>query len=402
MMRQRSKHVRLGVHTACVVSLLLGMTQTGRAQDCDAQFVDMRPHEASARLSVETWEARSSEAKVASTLAMIGESGLPKLNGKAWKKDGELKLGLKNQDGGTLLATYRIDGSVDGALPRLVELEVRGKGTANVLISAEPVEATTGRLRPEVAVHPLVASVRKELPLELSSELTTFLRDHIDILDYAESKDFRSLAQSKNPSLDLRKLRMTLKGRWIKEVISKDLVKQIFRGVLFGGVVFGSSVLAVMFTGEDQKTPKTALDAMAALLLVEIANMEAEAGVKVPDGEKLRLVAEATKLPRKSAEGEILHLQNIEVASTLNSRLDRGPEKFWVMDKQSKRIFVGLAEVVHDVKVRGGKSSEPRVELNTRALVEIRASDMPTTYQVALKRFQIEQNKTEKIETEKK
>jgi hypothetical protein len=386
---------RLGIKTLCVMSLFFGMTQAGYAQDCESQFVDMRPHEANAMLAVDVWNAKSPEAKVASVLAMVGESGLPKLNGKAWKKDGELKLGLKNQGGSTLLATYRIDGSVDGALPRLVELEVRGKGTANTLISAEPVDATTGRLRPEVAVHPLVAAVRRELPLELSSELTTFLRDHIDILDYAESKDFRSLAQSGNPASELRKLRMTLKGRWIKEVISKDLVKQIFRGVLFGGVVFGSSVLAVMFTGEDQKAPKTALDAMAALLLVEISNMEAESGVKIPDVEKLRLVSEATKLPRKPAEGEILRLQDIEVASTLKSRLDRGPEKFWVMDKQSKRIFVGLAESVYDLKVRGENSSAPKVELNTRALVEIRASDMPMTYQIASKRFQFENTEKE-------
>ncbi len=390
-----SKYARQGVRVACAVSLFMAMTQPAYAQDCESQFVDMRPHEAEARLAVEAWEAKSAEAKITSTLAMIGESGLPKLNGKAWKKDGELKLGLKNQDGSTLLATYRIDGSVDGALPRLVELEVRGKGTANVLISAEPVDAVTGRLRSEVAVHPLVAAVRRELPLELSPELTGFLRDHIDILDYAEAKDFRQLAQGKNPSADLRKLRLALKGRWIKEVISKDLVKQIFRGVLFGGVVFGSSVLAVMFTGDDEKAPKSALDAMAALLLVELANMETEAQVKIPDSEKVRLVADATKLPRKASEGEILQLRDIEVASTAGARLDRGPERFWVMDKPSKRIFVGLAEAVYDVKVRGPKSTEPKVELSTRALVEIRASDMPTTYQLATKRFQIEKNNVE-------
>lgn len=372
----------------CLIALVALFSSPVRAENCESQFLDMRPHEASAQIAKVRWESRSAAEKIVSSLALVGESGLPRLNVKSWKKDGELVLGLKNQSGESLIATYRIDGSVDGALPRLVEVEGRGLGSVKIALPEQPIDPNTGKLRPEVATHPLVASVRKDLPLELSAELTQFLRENIDILDYAEAKDFRLLGQGKNPQSDLRKFKIALKGRWIKEVISKDLVKQVFRGLLFGGVVFGSSLLAVMVTGEDQPATKNMLDAIGALLLVELANMESEAGIKIPEQEKARLLASASRIPKKSSEGEVLRLADVEVASTLKSRTDRGPEKFWVLDKNSGRIFVGLAEAMYDVKVHGAKSGEPKVELSTRALVEIRSADMPMTYQIALKRFQ--------------
>lgn len=372
----------------CLSSVFILLSKPVWAEDCESNFLDMRPHAANALIAKERWEAKSAAEKIVSSLALAGESGLPRLNVKSWKKEGELVLGLKSQAGETLVATYRIDGSLDGALPRLVELEGRRLGSLKMTLSEQPIDPDTGKLRPEVATHPLVASVRKDLPLELSAELTQFLRENIDVLDYAEAKDFRVLGQGKNPEADLRKLKIALKGRWIKEVLSKDLVKQVFRGLLFGGVVFGSSLLAVVVTGEDQPANKNVFDAIGALLLVELANMELEAGMKIPDQEKARLLASASSIPKKTSDGEVLRLSDVEIASTAKSRTDSGPEKFWVLDKASGRIFVGLAEVMYDVRVHGAKTGDPKVELSTRALVEIRAADMPLTYQIAIKRFQ--------------
>ncbi|MDZ4083827.1 MAG: hypothetical protein U1E10_12870, partial [Bdellovibrionales bacterium] len=249
---------------------------------------------------------------------------------------------------------------------------------------------------------------RKNLALRLGPEVTDYIRQTGEWFDFATAKDLRDLMGHSSPSTALRMLHLRMRGRWVKEVLSKDLLKQVFRGVLLGGVVFGSSYLAQKFSAADEKTQKSILDSMAALLLVELANLEADAGLKIPDWEREQIVRSALKVAKPSQAGEVLLLSQIEVASTVKSAaenlaspsavVNRGTEKFWVLDRVSGRVFVGLAEASYDIKLKAPNGQSPRVELNTRALVEITAKEAPVTYQIALNKFKSPQaNSSKKV-----
>lgn len=161
-----------------------------------------------------------------------------------------------------------------------------------------------------------------------------------------------------------------------------------------GGVVFGSNYLAQRLSEANETTQKTILDSMAALLLIELANLEVDGKVKIPDAERERIVQSALSLKtsKTNGNGEVLKLSQVEVAATANSLVGnpqqpRGTEKFWVLDRLSGRVFVGLAEGTYDIKLMSRNGESPSVELNTRALIEITAKDTPVTYQTALAKF---------------
>lgn len=385
----------------------LSFAERSVAMNCETQFVDLTPHYAAAKRADQVWQDKVTAEKLVTVLSAIGENGLPKINIKSLEKDGKILLGLKSEGQEPVLAIYRFDASVEGSEFRLVELRQKSSGNTDFVISEMPLDKTTGQLFPEVEAHPAVAAVRKSLALRLGPEVTGYIRQTGEWFDFATAKDLRDLTSHSNPSTALRMLHLRMRGRWVKEVLSKDLLKQVFRGVLLGGVVFGSSYLAQKFSEADEKTQKSILDSMAALLLVELANLEAEAGLKIPDAEREQIIRLALKVAKPSQAGEALQLSQIEVASTLKSAaenlaspsaaVNRGTEKFWVLDRSSGRIFVGLAEAAYDIKLKASNSQSPRVELNTRALVEITAKETPVTYQIALEKF-----KSPKVNSSKK
>jgi hypothetical protein len=383
--------------TKCIVVLgvcssLLG--QSVLAMDCETQFIDMSPHYASAKRADEKWQGKGTPEKIVTVLSAIGENGLPKINVKSLEKDGKILLGLKSEGQESILAIYRFDASIEGAEFRLVELRQKSIGNSELVISEMPIDKSTGQLFPEVEAHPAVAAVRGSLVLRLGPEVTNYIRETGEWFDFASAKDLRDLSGYSSPSGALRILHMRMRSRWVKEVLSKDLLKQVFRGLMLGGVVFGSSYLAQKLSDADEKTQKTILDSMAALLLVELANLEADAKVKIPDAERERIAQSALSLKaiKVPGTGEVLKLSQIEVAATATSiagsfQQSRGTEKFWVLDRLSGRIFVGIAEGTYDIKLKSRNGESPSVELNTRALVEITAKDTPVTYQTALAKF---------------
>lgn len=387
----------------------LSIAERSLAMNCEAQFVDLAPHYAAAKLADQTWKDKPTAEKIVTVLSAIGENGLPKINIKSLEKDGKILLGIKADGREPVLAIYRFDASVEGSEFRLVELRQKSSGNSDAVISEMPLDKTTGQLFPEVEAHPAVTAVRKSLALRLGPEVTNYIRETGEWFDFASAKDLREMAGHSNPSTALRMLHLRMRGRWVKEVLSKDLLKQVFRGVLLGGVVFGSSYLAQKFSEADEKTQKTILDSMAALLLVELANLESEANLKIPDAEREQIIRSALKVTKLSQAGEVLLLSQIEVASTLKSAaenlaspsavVNRGTEKFWVLDRTSGRVFVGLAEASYDIKLKGSKSQSPRVELNTRALVEITAKETPVTYGIVLEKFKSPKfNSSEKVD----
>ncbi|MBN8540002.1 MAG: hypothetical protein J0L82_06410 [Deltaproteobacteria bacterium] len=372
-------------------SSMLG--QTVFAMNCETQFIDMVPHHSAAKRADEAWESKGTPEKIVTVLSAIGENGLPKINIRSLEKDGKILLGIKSQGQESILAIYRFDASVEGSEFRLVELRQKSSGNLDFVISEMPVDKTTGQLFPEVEAHPAIAAIRGSLALRLGPAVTNYIRETGEWFDFANAKDLRDLNSFSTPSAALRILHLRMRGRWVKEVLSKDLLKQVFRGLLLGGVVFGSSYLAQKLSDADEKTQKTILDSMAALLLIELANLEADAKVKIPEAERERIVQSALSLKgAKAGDGEILKLSQIEVAATTNSaagnpQQSRGTEKFWVLDRLSGRVFVGLAEGTYDLKLKARKGELPRVELNTRALVEIKSKETPITYQIALAKF---------------
>jgi len=384
--------------TLSVCSALIG--QSSMAMDCESQFIDMAPYYSAAKRANEVWQAKGTQEKIVTVLSAIGENGLPKINIKSLEKDGKILLGLKSEGQESILAIYRFDASVEGSEFRLVELRRKSSGNLDFVISEMPIDNSTGQLFPEVEAHPAVAAVRGSLALHLGPEVTNYIRETGEWFDFANAKDLRDLNRFSAPSAALRMLHVRMRSRWAKEVLSKDLLKQVFRGLLLGGVVFGSSYLAQKLSGADEKNQKTILDSMAALLLIELANLEADAKVKIPDSERERIVQSALsiKASKTGGDGEILKLSQIEVAAAAtslvgNPQQPRGTEKFWVLDRLSGRIFVGLAEGTYDIKLKSRNGESPNVELNTRALVEITAKDTPVTYQIALAKFR----STEKV-----
>lgn len=381
-----------------VASVLpLFFTKVSNAMTCEAQFIDMKPHYELAKLAAQDWADKAPPKQIVSVLSAIGENGLPMFDVRGLQKNGKILLGLKSQGQEPVLAIYRFDGSVEGSEFRLVELRQKTSGNTNSVISEMPVDKATGQLFPEVAAHPAVAAVRRNLALGLGPEVTNYIRETGEWFDFATAKDLRDLSEYSSPTSALRMLHMRMRGRWVKEVLSKDLLKQIFRGVLLGGVVFGSSYLAQKFSESEEKVQKTILDSMAALLLIELANLEADAKLQIPDMEREQIVKSAIQIAMPSSQGEVLKLSQIEIASTTKSiseklpgtnvRAGSGPEKFWVLDRPSGRIFVGLAEASSDITLESSNGEVPRVEINTRALVEISAKEMPVTYKIASGKF---------------
>lgn len=367
--------------------------QSSVAMDCESQLIDMSPHYAAAKRAEQVWQEKAADEKIVTVLAAVGDNGLPMLNVKSLQKDGKILLGLKTEGQEPVLAIYRFDGSVEGSEFRLVELRQKTGGNSDFVISEMPIDKSTGQLFPAVEAHPAVAAVRGSLALRLGPEVTKYIRETGEWFDYANSQNLRDLSSYSNPSSALRMLHVRMRGRWVKEVLSKDLLKQVFRGLMLGGVVFGSSYLAQRYSESDEKAQKSILDSMAALLLIELANMEAESKVAIPEAERDRIVQSALKVASRTSEGDALQLSQVEIASTFNSLTGappgsfRGTEKFWVLDLTSGRIFVGLAEGTYDIKLKSRNGESPRVELNTRALVEISASDTPVTYKTALEKF---------------
>lgn len=391
------------VSQATIFALVTMLSVNARSETCEAQFVDLSKSYIAAREAETVWQDQSLAQRVVTTLVAIGENGLPKINVKSLEKDGKILLAYKAAGHEPVLAIYKFDASVDGSEFRLVELRQKNGGNSDTVISENPVDLKSRQLYSNVEAHPAIAEVRRSLQLFLGADVTNYIRSTGEWFDFAPAKDLRELAEHSNAQTALRILHLRMRARWAKEVLSRDLLKQVFRGIVLGGVVFGSSYLAQKFSAADEKVQKTILDSLAALLLVEVANLEASAGIVIPQAEKEKLVLSALKVPKKTSEGEVLKLSDIEIGISRPSHksmpptANTGTEKFWVLDKSSGRIYIGLAEAVYDIKLKSNRGQEPRVELNTRALVEISAAEMPVTYKIAIGNFknQILQDKAD-------
>lgn len=362
------------------------------AVNCESQLVNMTPHYENAKQSELAWSGKSEEQKIVTVLSAIGENGLPKINVKSLVKDGKIVLGFKAEGQEPIIAIYKVDASKDESYLQLVELRQKTGGNSDVVISEKPIDNETGELFPSVAAHPNVAAIRKNLLLNLGPEVTKFLSERVQALEFAEAKDFRDIATYQSAAMGLRVLNLRMRSRALREFLGTDVLKQVWRNLFTGVFVASAAYLGQRFATSDQATPKSILDSLAALLLVELANLEVDAKVQIPNSEREWLAHAALQVSNgshKPSDGETLQLSQIDIAATRGSLLAQGQsvEKFWVLDRPSGRIFVGLAEATYDLKLRTKDQSPPRVELSTRALVEISAKEMPVTYKTAHEKF---------------
>ncbi|MDX9730840.1 MAG: hypothetical protein RBT63_03625 [Bdellovibrionales bacterium] len=387
----RLKSVLRGLFCVMVgpVIVAAGIFSTGTravAQTCESVFLDMTPYKTAAEDAVSTWQRIGTKERLARVLTAIGRNGQPYLAEKSLVQKGELTLGYRFRDhldrGERVLIDYRFDASREPMVFKMAGIRFLDTAGNERLISDAPLDPATGQLKDEIARLPEIYEVRRQLNLELDAETSRILRDSARWLSVIEAKEFRDLREIESVPLALKKLEAIGRARRLKEFIKRDILKQTFRVAVMGAVVFLSSRWAMESGDEAAIKDPVFLAYFTHRMLAEVMNLErslVERGLLSPSGfpdeEKARLVLETRSIPNPKGQFE-MRFTDVLVSMTEGAN----GEAFWLMERSSKRVFVGVLEF------KGGKKKGiDSLRVSTRYLVEVRSDLMPTIYKSALK-----------------
>lgn len=354
-----------------VFSLLLSLATGSGAF---AQMACLSVHaDRTARISSH-WQEIKDEDQFPQLLLMLGSGKMPKITEKDLKERGEISLGSPLSDGTTLALEYKIDPRFYDPVFRLSKIEIVNRVGQKEVLSKDPIDAKTGELQPLTIQDLSLARGETELsfPLTIEGPLFQRLMESSLWLEHVTPQELRSLENR-----TLRSLRWQGNLRRYKAFIRKELGKQVFRGLLFGGLSFGGTWGAMHLTRSDVMDSFAKLSALPGNKKVgDIADLVAKSDV-ITANDKLQLLA---KMARFQEQKE-MKPQTYFDGQDLLLRAEPRSEALWILQKSSGRIFLTALDI---------RSHQTKVEIKIGALVEIHKESAPESFGNALKLFQMD------------